>query len=319
MTLQQLVYFLAVARTRHFTRAAEEVRVAQPSLSKQIHALEHELGAELFSRARGHIALTPAGEVLLPFARRIVADVESARLQVQELAGLRRGRLRVGAPPSLIAGLFAEVLCRYATAYPGIELRVEEGGSRGLVRSLTGGELDLALVVAAPEVPTGALGSTPILTEALVVASRAGDDWPGERRKVRPAELKDRPLVVFREGYGLRDTTVAACRAAGFEPRFSVQGGEMDAVLRFVEAGLGVAVVPGMVLASRPGLRGTPLSTPAQDRTIALVHRSDAAPTHAARAFTATLLCFLREEAEADRLPPGVRLILPPPGPGPSP
>ena len=77
--LQQLVYFLAVAETRHFTRAADQVRVAQPSLSKQIKNLERELGTPLFSRARGNVALTAAGEALLPLARRILADVETAR------------------------------------------------------------------------------------------------------------------------------------------------------------------------------------------------------------------------------------------------
>lgn len=91
MQLQQLRYFAAVADTRHFTRAAEREHVAQPSLSQQIRALERELGAELFHRARGHITLTDAGETLLPFARRILADAETARREVEEVAQLRRG------------------------------------------------------------------------------------------------------------------------------------------------------------------------------------------------------------------------------------
>src|SRR5918992_3434700 len=132
MQLQQLVYFLAVAETRHFTRAAELAHVAQPSLSKQIHNLERELGSELFHRARGNVSLTPAGEVLVPFARRILADVETARLQVHELAELRQGRLRLGATPSLCTGLLAEALVRFRSSYPGIELVVDESGSRDL-------------------------------------------------------------------------------------------------------------------------------------------------------------------------------------------
>ncbi len=78
MQLQQLAYFVAVAETRHFTRAAARTHVAQPSLSKQVRALERELGAPLFSRARGNVTLTPAGETLLPLARRILADADSA-------------------------------------------------------------------------------------------------------------------------------------------------------------------------------------------------------------------------------------------------
>ncbi|MFD7944671.1 LysR family transcriptional regulator, partial [Streptomyces sp. NPDC059744] len=105
MHFQQLTYFVAVAEARHFTRAAEEVHVSQPSLSQQIRALENELGAELFSRARGNITLTDAGEALLPLARRILADADTARHEVQELAQLRRGRVRLGATPSVCTGL----------------------------------------------------------------------------------------------------------------------------------------------------------------------------------------------------------------------
>ena len=100
MTLKQLVYFLAVADTGRFVQAAGDVRVAQPTLSRQIQALEDDLGETLFTRGRDHVTLTSAGETLLPLARRIVADVETARLEIAELAGLRRGRLRVGATPS---------------------------------------------------------------------------------------------------------------------------------------------------------------------------------------------------------------------------
>ncbi|MGW2948453.1 LysR family transcriptional regulator, partial [Streptomyces sp. NPDC001226] len=101
MQFQQLQYFVAVAETRHFTRAADLVHVAQPSLSQQIKALERELGADLFLRARGNITLTDAGESLLPLARRILADADTARYEVQELAQLRRGRVRLGATPSV--------------------------------------------------------------------------------------------------------------------------------------------------------------------------------------------------------------------------
>jgi DNA-binding transcriptional LysR family regulator len=313
--LQQLSYFLAVAETRHFTQAAEALGVAQPSLSKQIRVLETELGAPLFSRARGNITLTPAGEALLPLANRILADVDTARLEVQELAGLRRGRVRLGATPSLCSGLLAEALHRFHDAYPGIRLLVEEGGSRDLVRDLTRGALDLALVIL-PLADDTPLSTSPILRENLVVVSRVSDGSLPNRHHLRITDLRDRPLVMFRPGYDLREATIGACRHAGFEPRFAVEGGEMDAVLRFVEVGLGVAVVPSMVLAGRPGLRGIPLSldggrgSHGLRRTVALAHRKDVAPTHAARAFRAALEGFLVEAATAGSLPAGVESLV---------
>lgn len=305
MTLQQLAYFAAVAETRHFTRAAQASHVAQPSLSRQVHALERELGAPLFSRTRGNVALTPAGEALLPLARRILADTETARTEVLELVGLRRGRLRLGATPSLCVTLVADVLRRFHDSYPGIELEVTENGSRDLVRQLDQGELDVALVIVPASGADERLVERPLLREDLVVASPAGEPPPTRRSRFRLTDLRDRPLVMFREGYDLRDVTLQACQQAGIRPRLSVEGGEMDAVLRFVEAGLGIAIVPSMVLAGRAGLRATPLAAPGLSRTIALAHRSGVSPIHAARAFGATL----RESVARGDLPAGVRRV----------
>lgn len=287
----QLQYFVAVAETRHFTRAADLVHVAQPSLSQQIKALERELGADLFLRARGNITLTDAGEALLPLARRILADVDTARHEVQELAQLRSGRVRLGATPSVCTGLLPDVLRAFHDRYPGIRLLIEEGGSHDLVRELARGALDLALVVLPLPTPSPALTTVELLREDLVMVSSPDAPAPGRGRKVRIADLEGERLVMFRHGYDLRELTVAACRAEGFEPDFAVEGGEMDAVLGLVRAGLGVAVVPRMIAArSGGGLRVTSLARPGLHRTIALAHRSDVAPPRAARELQRMLL-----------------------------
>ncbi|MFD5320747.1 LysR family transcriptional regulator [Streptomyces sp. NPDC127098] len=282
MQLQQLRYFTAVAETRHFTRAARQEHVAQPSLSQQIRALERELGAELFSRARGHITLTDAGAALLPLARRILADAETARREVQEVAQLRRGRLRLGATPSLCASLVPDVLRTFRDSYPGVELKVHEDGSQDLVRILAAGDLDLALIITPLTAQGPALATTELLREELVVISSPAGPPPGAGGRIRVEDLRDQPLVMFRHGYDLRELTLAACHGAGFEPSFSVEGGEMDAVLGFVRAGLGLAVVPSMV-ADRSGLRATPFAPPGLHRTISVAHRGDVSPPRAAR------------------------------------
>lgn len=303
MQLQQLRYFVAVAEARHFTRAADRIGVAQPSLSKQIHSLEADLGAPLFERGRGNVALTDAGAVLLPLAVRILADVDTARREVQDLLGLRRGRVRLGATPSLCVSLVPRLLRRFHDAHPGVELHIEEGGSHDLVRNLGRGALDLALIVLPDHGVDPALHAEPILRESLVVASV--DVLPTADGALRVTDLRDRPLVMFRDGYDLRDTTLQACHRAGFVPSFIVEGGEMDAVLSLVEAGLGAAVVPGIVVAGRPGLRVTPFAPPGLRRTIALANRRDAVLPHAAEALRAGVVPLLRESA----LPPGVELL----------
>jgi len=320
VTIKQLIYFLAVVDTGQFTQAAALTRVAQPTLSKQIRSLETELGETLFTRSHDRITLTAAGEALLPLARRIVADTETAKLEIAELAGLRRGRLRIGATPSLCISVLADVLAVFHESYPGVHLQIAEGGSQDLVGQLEAGQLDVALVIDRPDHPERTsfdLRFTPVLREELiVVAARAGrealDEALGDHVDIR--ELVRHPLVLNRPGYELREATLAACAAAGVEPRIAVEGGEMDAVLRMVERGLGVAIVPSLVLAGgHPGLRAIRLDGSGwAHRTIALAHRTDVAPTRAAEAFRETLVAVLSRTARTGGLPPGVRYVHPP-------
>jgi len=311
VTLQQLTYFVAVADVRSFTRAAESVGVAQPTLSRQLRALEDELGAPLVDRGgRSGPVLTPAGEALLPLARRMLADAESARLVVAEIVGLRTGRLRVGATPSLCIGVLADVLRVFHEQHPGVRLELVENGSQPLVRSLARGELDIALVIVPPAGIDPALHTTPLLRERLSVASPASSRPLSSHGSLTVRELARRPLVVPREGYDLREATLQACADAGVTPRFAVQGGEMDAVLRLVEAGTGVAVVPDLVFTGRPRLRRTVL-TPPLYRTVAVARRADLAPTHAARAFRDTLLSFLADLSAGGGFTGDVQVLLP--------
>lgn len=307
MQLQQLRYFVAVADSRHFTQAAALTGVTQPSLSKQIHALEDSLGAPLFTRTRGNVELTPAGEALLPRARRILADVDTARLEIDELVGLRRGRLRLGATPSLCTSLVAPLLPRFRALYPAVQLSVQEDGSQDLVASLARGELDQAFIVLPEAGADPALTAEPILSEPLVIASAQPLRDPGDG-PLPLAGLAGRPMVMFRTGYDLREVTLRACYDAGFEPVFAVEGGEMDAVLGFVEAGVGVALVPSLVVAGRPGLAVTPLAAGLR-RTIALAHRRDVTPTHTAVAMRGVLEDYLREAVAYSSMPPGVEVV----------
>jgi DNA-binding transcriptional LysR family regulator len=231
MQIQQLAYVVAVADTLHFTQAAQLLEVAQPTLSKQIRVLEDELGTPLFERTRGNITLTQAGELLVPLARRVLADVDTARRQVRELAGLQRGRVRLGATPSLITGLLADALADFRSALPDIALHVQESGSQDLVRRLQDGDLDMALLIASRHTADPALVSTPLLREDLVVVSSADSPPPTTGDSMRVSDLRHHPLVMFRQGYDLRTVTLQACRDAGFEPRLAIEGGEMDAVL----------------------------------------------------------------------------------------
>lgn len=310
MNLEQLASFVEVADTGHFTRAAATLHLAQPSLSRQISTLEKELGASLFHRARGHISLTDAGEILLPTARRMLADADSVRVDMAELAGLRKGRIRLGATPTLCVSLLAEAISRFHSAHPGVELTVMEKGSRELIDALGSGQIDLALVTRTldAEALGPRLRMRGLLGEDLVVVSAAEDGAASD--VITLAEVARLPQVMFHHGYDLRAATSAAFEAAGVEPQVVVEGAEMDAVLRFVERGIGVAIVPAMVLVDRPRLHSTPLVEPKLSRTVSLAKRSDITLTAAAREMESTILSTARAlSSEEAGLAPYVRLV----------
>ena len=245
---------------------------------------------------------------MLPLARRMLADMEAARVAVAELVGLQRGRVRVGATPSLCIGVLADVVRVFHERYPSIHLELAENGSQLLVRSLLRNEIDIALVIVPAEGLDPGLNLTPVLRERLSVASPASGKAPSSRGAMTVKELARRPLVVPRRGYDLREVTLQAYADAGVTPRFAVEGGEMDAVLRLVEAGTGVAVVPDLVFAGRPRLRRTTLNPPLY-RTVALARRADLTPSQAVQAFCETLLEFLGELSEVGGLVGDVQVL----------
>ena len=298
MQLHQLRYMVCVAEERRFTRAAARLHVAQPSVSSAISALEQELGAPLFHRARSEVVLTGAGEAFLPWARQVLADCEAGAAAVRDLMGLQRGRLSVGATPSLITNLLPPVLAAFHADHPGLELTVHEAGSQDLVHRLEEGEIDLAVVILPVNRPW--METTALMEEDLVLAVQPGHPL-ADRRGIRVAELEGVPLVMFKDGYDLRETTMDACRRAGFAPVLAVSGLEMDGALALARAGVAAAVVPESVVPPEDPLRAVHFRDGALRRTIGLASRKDRPLSPAAVAFVAAL----RSRVGADQDPAG--------------
>ena len=289
MQLHQLAYALAVAEEQSFTRAADRLHLAQPSLSRQVRLLEHELGVVLFNRGpgQGRVTLTPDGSALVPFMQRVLADVEATGAEARALSGMARGHLAVGATPSLITSVLAPALVEFHASHPGIDLSVVEAGSHQLVPQVAAGEVDLALVVLPVTDPL--VVTTPLFDDPLVLATAPDHPFAG-RRRVRVRDLDGLDLVMFREGYDLRAVTLAACADAGVEPHLVSEGGEMAGVLSFVAAGLGTAVVPAIALPGDGSLVAVPFSGPTMSRTVALAQRGDRTLARPARALADQLV-----------------------------
>jgi DNA-binding transcriptional LysR family regulator len=287
MQFQQLRCFAAVIDQGSFTRAAESLHVAQPSLSKQIRNLEREVKASLFERGYGPARLTSAGEALVPYARRILADMASAKAEVDYVTKLHTGQVRIGSLHSLGTTLVAQALREFHSAYPAVHLVVEEAPSQDLVKSVVAGNLDLAVIVSDGRSRELGILFQPLLTEELVLAMSVHDRSISSS-SVCIDDLRDIPLVTFGRGY-IRNVTFAACHDAGFEPHVAVEGGDIDTLLSFVEAGLGVAVVPALCIRRSTSLRHLSFVPSVLSHTIGLACRP-VPPSRAAARFRDALI-----------------------------
>ncbi|HRF50985.1 MAG TPA: LysR substrate-binding domain-containing protein [Anaerolineales bacterium] len=253
MHLRHLRAFVAVAEVLNFSRAAEDLEIAQPAVSQQIRALEEELGVQVFDRIGKRVSVTEAGRVLLPYARQILGLVESAENEVRERGQLKRGRASLGAPPTVSTHVLPARLTQFKQQHPGLEVLLREAGTETLLRQVEEGKLDLAIV--ATDVLPSAVESVPFMQERYVLAVSVQHPFLGRRQSVRIADLSAEPFILFPEGYRLREVTLEACAQAGFEPKVALDGGAMQSALEFVGAGLGVALVPELALTEVHGIK----------------------------------------------------------------
>ncbi|MFC4334286.1 LysR family transcriptional regulator [Salininema proteolyticum] len=310
MRPHQLKAFITVAQTRHFTRAAEQLGMSQPSLSKQIQALEAELGASLFTRQGGQVHLTDIGATLLPHAKRIVSAADDALSDVNNHLALAKGRLRVGATPTICSWLIPPLLALYHESWPGIQISLTETGSSDLTEHLVRGDVEIALT-AHPHHHQAAAGidSQPLLHETLVIAHTADHPPLTAQACIGLGQLTDQPFVLPGAGYDLRTLTLEACQKSGFTPQIAVDGGHTDTIVDLVATGVGVALLPAMTATQDPRIRTTPLAPPGAVRTIALERAADTPTTKAARAFEETLQKYLTRRHAYGKIPSGLHLV----------
>lgn len=247
MEVRQLRYFVTVARTRHFGRAAEQLHIAQSPLSQAIRQLESHLGTPLFVRTTRRVDLTAAGEALLPEAVRILESVGAAREQVSRVAAGDLGRLRIGATALATYRHVPELVRRLGAELPDLTLRFRsEMLTPALEAALVEHRIDLAVL--RPPVGDGSLATRLLVRERLVLAVPPG--WGGGTDPVALADLTDEDFVVYSApGSVVGAAADRACRGAGFVPKRLHEADQTSIVLALVAAGLGVALLPASVLA----------------------------------------------------------------------
>src|SRR5215472_7898805 len=284
MELRQLAYYVAVAEERNFTRAAERIPIAQPSISQQIRRLEAELGEHLFLRGRRGARLTPAGQALLPHARTALQAAGGGREAVAALTGLLTGRLAVGLVHPLPDRRFPRLLGAFCRAHPRIELTLLEDQTDALLAALADGQLHAALIGQGRyDRPPAGLEMLPVAREPVVVAVHPAHPLAG-RGQIPLRALRDEPMVTLTQASKLRSTLETACHAAGFAPRIAAETSDLGVLAELAAEQVGVAVLPASGLDGAAELIQLGLTHPTLDRRILLVWRPATSPP-AARAF----------------------------------
>jgi DNA-binding transcriptional LysR family regulator len=247
MELRQLEYFAAVARHRHFTRAADALYVTQPALSQQIRRLEAELGLALLRRTSRGVELTAAGEDLLTHAEAVLAEVAAARADIERHIGVTRGVVRVAATAA-DAPRLPEALAAFHGDHPGIQIGLRQGSAAEVIALVQAGAVDVA-VLALTEEPAG-VTVRPLTDEPLRVAVSLDDELNGTT--IRLDKLRGRPFILAEPGTALRETVMAAAQKEGFSPLPLFEVGDPATVRFLVRANLGISIVPASWL-ERPG------------------------------------------------------------------
>ncbi|MEC0089654.1 transcriptional regulator [Paenibacillus macquariensis subsp. defensor] len=295
MELRQLQYALQIAAERNFSRAAEKLHIAQPSLSQQLSKLEKEIGVLLFQRNTSSVELTHAGAAFMEQAQKIIDAVELLRQEMSDISQLRGGKVVVGSMPITGSHLLPYVLPTFKLTFPDIEISLVEDSSMNLEKLTALGKTDLSLLslpLVEPSLAYEIIGKE-LIDLAVPPNHPLAKRAMASKRPVavKLEELKDEPFIVLKRGQGFRKMTIELCQQAGFEPQVVFESSNMETIQSLVAAGMGVTFVPRYI-ARAPRSEFVPVYLPLADpvpyRTLVVAYRKGRYLSKAAEAFIET-------------------------------
>lgn len=233
---------IAVADNASFTRASQQLYVAQSAISRKIKLLEEELGEPIFKRVNRKIYVTPAGQTLLRYARRIFLDMRNAKLEISEIAHLERGQLRVGAGMLACTYILPPVLEKFKALHPRIDLEVITAPTDALLSKLHDNLIELG-VLTLPIKHTD-LQVVPLIREEMVVVTSPKHPVLSQKSKIDAEELQDYPLILFPKGARTRNVLEEFFHAAGIAPRIVMEAENVALIKPLVKIDLGISIIP---------------------------------------------------------------------------
>ncbi|WP_442511969.1 LysR family transcriptional regulator [Novipirellula sp. SH528] len=268
MEFDQLTHFLKIAQTANITRAAEELGLSQPAVSRSLQRLEEEIGQPLFERQSRKMVLTDAGELLVSRARQIMSIIDDTLSEITDDG--QSGRIRLGAIPTIAPYFLPGLLHQFASVFPKARLLVQEEPTQSLLQRLTQGELDLAIL--ALPIPAKYLEIDNLFEEELHLVMPAGHPL-SQKKQIRLADIQTLPFVLLDEAHCLSNNIVSFCQQRAFQPVSMEKTSQLTMVQELVSLGHGISMVPAMARAIDKSKRRLyrSLASPKPMRTIAAV------------------------------------------------
>lgn len=284
MEIHQLRYFVAVAEEGSFSRAAAREHVAQPSLSQQIQKLEAEVGHRLFDRLSRTVVVTEAGQCLLDYARKILVEIAEARRCLDDLKGEISGRLTVGAILTMAPYVLPRIIGKFQARYPKIVLEIVEDTTEALASRLEDGTLDIAIMSTCQQ--STALEPHRLGDEELLVLL-PNQHHLAKKKKISWSDLKSEKFLLLHEVHCLSAQVCRLLATHNLQPEWAFRGAQLGTIAQMVATGMGVSVVPQMMVEHQVpnGCVALPFTPPAPTRELNLLRNPLRLETRAAAAF----------------------------------
>lgn len=285
MDIRQLEYFAEVAKHLNFTKAAAELHVSQPSLSKTIKNMEASLGVPLFYRSFRQLELTDAGAALLQNAKQVLYAYQHLTSAMDDVMNIQKGAIRIGIPPIVGAAFCADLISHYYAAFPQIDLSLQEVGSKMIMDGILDGEIDVGFVCHPPK-NNQAMTSVQLLKDPLMVLMHT-DNPLCQKEGIELKELEAEAFVMYRQDFSLFNQIMDACTEADFYPEIVCQSSQKDFMMEMVAAKLGIALLPQQICEQihHKDLTAVPLVTSTVALDLHLVWKQDHYVPFAVRAF----------------------------------
>lgn len=278
-------WFLTLAELQHVTAAAQQLHIAQPTLTRMLARLERRLGVPLFDRHGRRLALSTYGRIFYEHARRAQLELDSARREIEDLNNPAAGEIRLGFLSSFGSVVVPRLIAGFSEVSPRVTFTLEEGAAESISERVLEGAIDVAVVSPRPQKPTLAWRS--------LFRQRLGVAVPREHRltgaaAVSMTDLADEPFITMHPGFGMRQLLDELCAAAQFQPRIVLESTNLTTNAGLVAAGLGISLTPIDGGEHAPGVRVLPLADADAYRDIGMIWDSARPLSRSARDFIAS-------------------------------